>query len=77
MTVKDLKDFLADKPDDLECIFSIWKDGECCYRMNFAMGDNLVEGTEGRQFLRVSWVDDCPAYRMVWENNKLKHYGER
>jgi hypothetical protein len=60
MTVKELKEYLADKPDEAICYASIWgKNGE---KKNIIRLSNK-EGNLSKcgKYLRVSWTDDCLA----------------
>lgn len=63
MTVKELKEYLADKPDDAEVYASIWKSsGEVkqVVRLSNKTGNLSADG----KFLRISWSDDCMADRI-------------
>jgi len=63
MTVKELKEFLKNKPDNAECYFSVWmggnRYGERRFRTQLSSPENTL--SPSGKYLRITWVDDCQA----------------
>lgn len=62
MTVKELKEYLADKPDDLQVYSSVWMGGnrgEVKFIIKLSKTDGNI--SKDGKYLRISWVDDCLA----------------
>lgn len=60
MTVKELRDFLADKDGDLEVYTSRWTHrGEVRQRMRLSRKEPHI--SDCGKHLMVSWTDDCIA----------------
>jgi len=61
MTVKELKEILKDKADDLEVYSSRWTArGEVRQRMRLSRADGSNIAPSGKH-VRISWTDDCRA----------------
>jgi hypothetical protein len=65
LRVKELKDYLQDKDDDMQVFTSIWGvHGEVRQRVNLSVPELEGNISSNKKYLRISWTDFCPAHQI-------------
>jgi len=65
MTVKEMKEYLDQFPEDAECYFSVWmSDGEHRFRTKI-INDPERNLSENKKYVRITWVDNCMANHIL------------
>lgn len=69
MKVKNLKEFLEHQDPERRIAFTVWTEkGPKTYAIpNIPLGNNEFTDKEGRKYLLIGWIDDCPAHRVITE----------
>lgn len=65
MKVKDLQKLLENADPEREVATTIWStEGEKTFRAKQPVGNKNFTDKNGTECFLISWVDDCPAYRI-------------
>lgn len=78
MKIKDLKAFLADKPDEAEAFFTLWTaEGPRHYWFNPTGGKKIYDTLDNQKAVQIAYTDDCNAHRFIeTENHTMLYYGQ-